>query len=265
MALECWRSVYAKRAASAGDGEFLFSERRERGHELLFSSVNIAIIDTETTGVDLHDEPIAVCILLLEVDRSKGSLIREVDRYEGFRYPSVPIHRQARAKHGMTRDSLLGKKFDVARIAGMLGRAEILIAHNSSFDARMMCVVWPEIVNKDWLCSYSNWPWPSLSNKKLDSVCQYFNIARPKIHTSFADCDALAQALLRHTGKTDRSRTYLALLLMKTPQRHKYGAPHKALHEPQFTYTEASPWGVWLFWIALILGGIIVLLTNLNK
>jgi len=128
-----------------------------------------------------------------------------MDRYEGLRYPSVPINRYARAVHGMTRESLSGKNFDITRIVDMLGRAEILISHNSSFDARMMRVVWPEILTKDWLCSKSGWPWPNLGNKKLDSVCQHFEIARPKIHTASGDCEALTAALLRYSGKTERS------------------------------------------------------------
>jgi len=226
--------------------------------------VNIAIIDTESTGVDLRAEPISVCILLLEVDQVKGTLIRELDRYVGFRYPSVPIHRLARAKHGITRDSLAGKEFDTTRIAEILGKAEVLIAHNSSFDARMMNVVWPDIAKKDWLCSCSNWPWPALDSRKLDSVCRYFDIDRPKIHSALGDCEALRHALLKHSGKTEQSRTYLALLLRKTPQQHSYEAPYRVAPELTIPQPETNAWAIWLVVLAFIVVAVIVLLLNLN-
>lgn len=185
-------------------------------------SVRVAILDTETTGLLPSDEPISVGILLLDVDPYKGLLISEVDSYRGLRYPRVDVDPRAMAKHGFSRNDLRGKEFDIERITTLLESAEVLIAHNSKFDARMMRVVMPAIVKMQWQCTLSDWPWPRLEDKKLDTVCAHFRISRPPEHDALADCRALADALFQHSGKTTRSQTYFAELLAKRTHTHEF-------------------------------------------
>jgi len=185
-------------------------------------TTRVAIIDTETTGLGPLDEPISVGILLLEVESIKGTLVSEIGCYYGRRFPAVQIHPRAQIVHGISRGDLVGLDIDIERVSSFLDQAEVFIARNSAFDARMMRVVMPGIVKMPWLCTSSGWPWPQLADSKLDTICFQLGIPRPATHDALADCRALANALLRHSGKTARGRTYLAALLAKSPRTHEY-------------------------------------------
>ena len=119
--------------------------------------------------------------------------------------------------HGISRKSLEGMEFDLPALSRVVDRAERIIAHNAEFDARMLRHIFPEILHKKWLCSYRGWPWPSLDNRKLDTVCKHFGIHRDTTHNAYKDCEALASALFQNCGKTERSRTYMRVLLEKRP------------------------------------------------
>jgi len=180
--------------------------------------MKVAIIDTETTGVAAHDEPISVGILLVEIEPGSGALIREIGRYHGFREPCVPIHPKAQAVHGMTAADLSGKVLDLVWITSLINEADVLIAHNAQFDARMLAVVCAAASAKSWRCSLQQFPWPAaVGRKKLDSVCEFYGVVKQPCHDALGDCQALLTVLLIHTGKTTRSRTYLAQLLAKAP------------------------------------------------
>jgi DNA polymerase III epsilon subunit-like protein len=174
-----------------------------------------AIIDCESTGVSHRDEAIAISVTVLDVD-AKGNATR-LASWSGKQYPSVPIHPAASRVHGMTRESLIGLAFDVAGLRATVANVDCFIAHNSAFDARMLGKVAPSFLDAEWRCSYRQWVWPKLTNKKLDTVCQHFQVNRPAVHESAADVDALIGVLLQRTGKTERSMTYLGKLLAAKP------------------------------------------------
>ncbi|CAJ4042547.1 exonuclease [Burkholderia pseudomallei] len=180
--------------------------------------MKVAIIDTETTGIAEQDEPISVGILLLEIERSSGKFVREIARYHGWREPHVPIHPKAYAVHGMIAADLVGKTLDLFAITSLINEADVLIAHNAEFDARMLSVVCDATSGKPWRCSLRQFPWPTcIGGKRLDSVCDFYGVVRRSCHDALADCEALLAVLLLHAGKTTRSRTFMALLLAKSP------------------------------------------------
>jgi len=177
--------------------------------------MRVAIVDCESTGVSQRDEAIAISATVLEVD-AKGNTTR-IASWSGKQCPTVPIHPAAFRVHGMTRESLSGMTFDVAGLRATVANVDCFIAHNAAFDARMLGKVAPSFLDAEWRCSYRQWVWPKLTNKKLDTVCQHFQVNRPVLHESAADVDALIGVLLQRTGKTERSMTYLGKLLAAKP------------------------------------------------
>ncbi|MEK6386797.1 MAG: exonuclease domain-containing protein [Paraburkholderia tropica] len=178
----------------------------------------VAVIDTETTGLGLFDEPVSIGLALFEVDLPKGGLVREVDSYYGLREPQAPMSPDALAVHGLTGDRLAGQRFDHARISTIIQGADYVIAHNAEFDSRMLAHIVPEIALKEWRCSYRQIWWSDhipIANRRLDTICAHLGIDRPNPHNALDDCRALAAALFTRTGKTNRSRTFLGVALSK--------------------------------------------------
>lgn len=173
----------------------------------------VAVLDCESTGLGLHDEAIAIAAIVIDVD-SKGNATR-VAAWEGKQCPSVDIHPAAARVHGLTKESLAGQSFDIQAFETTTAGVRCFIAHNAVYDARMIGKVVPAIMRSEWRCSYRQWVWPKLDNKKLDTVCRHFNVDRPATHNAMHDAEALLQALLMKSGKTERSMTYLGKLLAK--------------------------------------------------
>lgn len=176
----------------------------------------IAIVDTETTGLSHADEPISIGLIVIKVD-DKGGLIHEIGRYYGLQEPTVPIHPAASRVHGLSIDELRGKRFNHDAVSTLISQADVCIAHNATFDARMLNKIVSTPVQ--WRCSYRQDPWNMEAGKKLDDVCVRFGVERGNPHNSLSDCEALLACLMKRTGKTDRSRTYLKTLIDSNPYR----------------------------------------------
>jgi NAD-dependent DNA ligase len=73
--------------------------------------------------------------------------------------------------------------------------ADILVAHNASFDARMLEPLYPEIRSFHWRCTLKQWPWPLSSGKSLASIAADLNISRLHAHTAVGDVDILSACL----------------------------------------------------------------------
>ena len=173
--------------------------------------MQIAIVDCETTGLDQHDQPISIAVVLSNVDdRGFGEIS---DIWYGEQYPSVPISEGAFSVHGRTKESLLGKSFDFDGLTNALSSAQLIIAHNAEFDARMITKIYPEAQKLPWFCSYRQWPFEKMPNKRLDTLCDHFQIDKPFKHDAISDAKCLHTVLVRHSGKTTRSKTYLHRLI----------------------------------------------------
>ena len=170
----------------------------------------VAIVDTESTGLASSDEPIALALIVVRVDE-RGMPLEVLGRYQGLREPGVPVHPAAQRINGLTREVLRGQHFDLAAVRALLARADVMVAHNAAFDARMLGRLMD--VDLPWRCSWRQFPWHKMANRKLDTVCAAFGIERGPVHDAMRDAQVLLACLLRRSGKTARSRTYLGMLL----------------------------------------------------
>lgn len=55
-----------------------------------------------------------------------------------------------------------------------------------------------------------------MKDQKMDTVCEHYQIDRPKHHNALDDTRDLVKCLLQHSGKTERSKTFLKKLLERT-------------------------------------------------
>ena len=180
--------------------------------------VRVAVLDTETTGLASDDEPISLGIILLEVRLPKGEIISEISRYYGLRRPTVPINPQAQAIHGISIHSLAGLDFDYSIVCTILDQADYIVAHYAEFDKRMLGKILVGVSDKIWICSVKNIYWSDfieVTDRKLDTLCQYFNVERESPHNALSDTAALVSVLGNRSGSTNRSRTFLGHALMR--------------------------------------------------
>lgn len=193
----------------------------------------VGILDCETTGISQKDEIITLALIYGEVD-VKGHFLSTTEWY-GERCPNVEISREAYRIHGRTMESLQGKSLDLDDLKKVIDGIDVLIAHNCRFDARMLAQLLPEVWDKKWRCSYKQWVWPDMKNQKMDTVCDYYQIDRPKHHNALDDTRDLIKCLLKHSGKTERSKTFLKKLLERHDfylenEKWKYGTDQSSRH-----------------------------------
>ena len=155
-------------------------------------------------------------MVLLEVS-DKGEILREIDSYHGLREPSVPINPQAHAVHGLTVETLRGRRWDTRQLRRIIDSADLLVAHNAKFDRRMLGQSMPHLLTENWACTMHSlkYDWAKLCEGKwaLDTICAALQIQRQQPHDAMADCRALQAVLMARTGKTSRSKTLMAKLL----------------------------------------------------
>jgi DNA polymerase III subunit epsilon len=108
--------------------------------ENLPGTLKVAIVDTETTGLEYDDQAVSVGVVLVEIAMPKGTLVREIDSYYGLREPTVRISDGARAVHGLSDDDLAGEALDMVKLRELVKSADVLVAHNAQFDSRIATV-----------------------------------------------------------------------------------------------------------------------------
>lgn len=97
------------------------------------------IVDSETTGLEDADEPISIGALLCQLTEFRDGEVLET--YYSEQEPSRPISLDAEMTHGLCEEQLRGKNFELATFLRLVESADVLIAHNARFDARMLCKV----------------------------------------------------------------------------------------------------------------------------
>lgn len=175
------------------------------------------VVDVETTGLSREDELIEFGGVLFSFSRLSGRVLSELDRYQGMREPGRPIHPGAARAHGLTLGDLRGKALDHSRINAMISDAEVLIAHNASFDRRFIIPMFPSAEEKPWQCSMRGYPWTKRGypSAKLDDILGVSGIVRKRSHRALDDADALLTLLARQNESS--GRTYLAEVMSRPP------------------------------------------------
>ena len=95
----------------------------------------VAVLDTETTGLDqTKDQIIELAIVLVDVDNATGLPVGAVQVYDGLEDPGRPIPKEVVAITGITDADVQGQRLDEARVAELMRGVDLVIAHNAGFD-----------------------------------------------------------------------------------------------------------------------------------
>jgi DNA polymerase-3 subunit epsilon len=119
----------------------------------------IAIVDTETTGIDPdRDEVIDVAVVVVEVDAA-GAIVGIASAGQALRDPGMPIPAAITRLTGLTDEDVAGKVIDLDRLELLLLDADVRVAHNAQFDIAFLESLMPGLAGAAWACSATDFDW----------------------------------------------------------------------------------------------------------
>lgn len=166
-------------------------------HDVNATARRVLVLDTETTGLShAGNQIMELAMLLVQVDTATGQPFGRVETFEGFEDPGMTIPEVARQVTGITDEMVRGQHLDEPQVEDLLARADLVIAHNASFDRPFVEARFPGFAHKPWACSFADIDWKAqgAESAKLGALAQdrgWFYDA----HRALVDCHALLQVL----------------------------------------------------------------------
>lgn len=138
-----------------------FNEKPEGFHP----STQIALLDTETTGLNTsNDEIIELGYLIIEID-DEGRFYDVVKRFNQLQQPSKPLPPEITEVTGLRDEDLEGHSIDWSEVESDLDNVSLIVAHNAGFDRKMMERYSQVCKNTLWGCSVNDIDWKALGQK----------------------------------------------------------------------------------------------------
>ena len=151
---------------------------------------SLVVVDCETTGFGKTDRIVEVAVVVL--DSSSLDVVDEFDTLLNPERDVGPVD-----VHGVTA-SMVEAAPTFSEVAGVLGNkldGGVLVAHNLSFDARMLAQEFDRLDSQfdpgEGICTLKT------TAEKLISACDRYGIALAHQHRALADARATAQLLVR--------------------------------------------------------------------
>jgi len=191
------------------------------------SSVRVAILDTETTGLyPASDRIIEIAVILVRADPDTGEVLEELGRYAALQDPGFPMPWMAYAVHGISDAMVKDQAIDATAVRALLGQADLVVAHNAGFDKGFVAQVLPEAPELLWACSCRGIPWRRhfpVFNAKLQDLARHFRIQGSAAHRALGDVETTLALLA--TQLPDQGRTALGhLIAKKLPAKSRIAA-----------------------------------------
>lgn len=156
----------------------------------------LAIIDTETTGLDSNSDEVIEFAGIAFAYGSDGRIASALSCISQLNEPRVPIRQEITQLTGINDAMVRGKSFDIAAIDEFIEAADLIVAHNAAFDRPFCEKISKAFVNKPWACSVNEINWSALGYEGtklgylVNSSGWFFDA-----HRALDDCRALATVL----------------------------------------------------------------------
>jgi len=170
------------------------------------------ILDLETWGPGSaeQDEIVEVGLILTAYDPVSGELAGILDHYGQLRDPGP--RSKAKPSERITKRTVSGKKLDAHRIEDLISQADVIIAHNASFDKPHFEKLFPTSKKRPWLCSVQRIPWAEfgIEGSTLENLCQRIGVTNHDQHRALTDAEALLNVLAQRHGALSFFATLIA-------------------------------------------------------
>jgi DNA polymerase-3 subunit epsilon len=186
------------------------------------------VVDLETTGLDHRtDQVIEIGMRPFLFHRASGDVVRVDERFDGLQDPGQPLSQEIQRLTGLTDEDLAGKSIDADDVRALLSEADLVIAHNASFDrpflesflrARKPADDGEAVPKNFWGCSLTQLPWTDkdFPLAKLEVLCIYHGFF-VDAHRAGVDADALLHLLSMRDDTTEKP--YLHELLQNARRK----------------------------------------------
>lgn len=156
------------------------------------------VVDTETTGIDIKagEKTIEIGAVLFSFNSKTGEVGEVLEKYSSLQDPGFPIKPEVSKVHGIYDEDVRGQAFDKEKFSELCSKADILICHNSGFDRPFLEQEFPELLEKTFVCSYSDLSWTAEGFES--SKLKFIAIEQGKFyhaHRALSDCEALLDVL----------------------------------------------------------------------
>ncbi|KAA0675832.1 3'-5' exonuclease [Roseomonas genomospecies 6] len=154
------------------------------------------VLDCETLGLAVADPVIEIGMAAFEYDPATGTVYRILSAQSWLEDPGCPIPEPIRRLTGITDAMVRGQSFDRAELGRWVERADIVIAHNATFDRCRLERIDPRLAAKPWACTHQgiDWAEQGVGSSKLAflAMCYGFYF---EAHRAQDDCLALLHVL----------------------------------------------------------------------
>lgn len=144
--------------------DFRVLRRLPRLHELWVAptpaqgrSIQLAIIDSETTGLGDGDKMIEFAMVKMALD-ADGQICDIAGPIDGLEDPGTPLRPEIVTITGLDDAMLAGQGFDDDGLRDQLADVDAIVAFNAVFDARFWRVRFPWLT-KPWICAQKDLDW----------------------------------------------------------------------------------------------------------
>ena len=135
-------------------------------------------VDCETTGLCTATDGLTelACIPFSYLSDGRVTTVHEEAALISFNDPGRPIPPEVSTLTGITNDMVAGQKIDGDRVRELVEEADIILAHNASFDRPMLERFWPVFSERPWGCTWADVDWGAEKIKvtKLDYLVFQF-------------------------------------------------------------------------------------------
>jgi NAD-dependent DNA ligase len=104
----------------------------------------------------------------------------------------------------------------------LLGSADFIIAHNASFDRRMLQSLFPEVLKKQWRCTLTQLSWPETSGRSLGAIANLLNVPQVKAHSAMGDVQTLSACLFHPEHRSNFLKSLLSSPDIKLKNESQY-------------------------------------------
>lgn len=169
------------------------------------------LLDVETTGLDPCTDEIIELAMVPFFYTTDGEIVGIGDAFSALRQPTLPIPAEVTKITGINDAMVEGKSIVPADVAAFAG-ANLLIAHNATFDRQYLERFCPALAQNPWACSMSEIPWAAegFESSKLAFLALSSGFYYDR-HRAVNDCHAAIELLSRKLPVTD-SPAFAALL-----------------------------------------------------